>query len=104
MVPAGGQAISKYLAVYCSLIILVALQLIIGYRNIHGGALAVRLLTFGALETILVVGYFMNLSSEKRTFFKFVALFMLFVLATTNMIWTDSFRLLIYRLTNVGPS
>lgn len=104
MIPGEAQVIRRYVAVYCVLLILAAVEFIVGYRNIHGGAMAVRLLTFGALETILVVGYFMNLSAEKRTFFKFIALFMLFVLATMNMIWTDSFRLLLYRLTNVGPS
>lgn len=104
MTPGEGQVIRKYLIVYGALVILAALEFIIGYRNIHGGAMAVRLVTFGALETILVVGYFMNLSSERRAFLKFVAYFMLFVLAMMNMIWTDSFRLLIYRLTNVGPS
>jgi hypothetical protein len=40
----------------------------------------------------------------KPMFIKFVVYFMLFVLATMNYIWTDSFRLLVFRLTGFGPS
>jgi hypothetical protein len=62
------------------------------------------MLTFAVIETILVVLFFMNLGSEKLVFVKFVVFFMFFVLATMNYIWTDSFRLLLFRLTKVGPS
>jgi cytochrome c oxidase subunit IV len=99
-----GPAIKKYVMVYVCLVVLTALQFMIGYRNIEGGQMAVRMLTFGVIETILVVLFMMNLSAEKRTFLKFVAYFMLFVLATMNWIWTDSFRLLFYRITKIGPS
>jgi heme/copper-type cytochrome/quinol oxidase subunit 4 len=99
-----GPAIKKYVMVYVCLVVLTALQFMIGYRNIEGGQMAVRMLTFGVIETILVVLFMMNLSAEKRTFFKFVAYFMLFVLATMNWIWTDSFRLLLFRVTKMGPS
>jgi caa(3)-type oxidase subunit IV len=99
-----GQGIGKYVAVYVCLVVITALQFLIGYQKIEGGQMAVRMLTFAVIETILVVLFFMNLSSEKRTFFKFVAYFMLFVLATMNYIWTDSFRLLLFRLTKIGPS
>ncbi len=98
------QGITKYVMVYVCLVVLTVLQFIIGYRNIAGGQMAVRMLTFGVIETILVVLFMMNLSAEKRTFFKFVAYFMLFVLATMNWIWTDSFRLLLFRVTKMGPS
>ena len=104
MTTAVGQGIGKYVAIYICLVVITALQFIIGYRAIEGGQMAVRMLTFAVIETILVVLFFMNLSSERRAFFKFVACFMLFVLATMNMIWTDSFRLLVYRLTKIGPS
>jgi caa(3)-type oxidase subunit IV len=99
-----GEGIGKYVAVYVCLVVITALQFLIGYQKIEGGQMAVRMLTFAVIETILVVLFFMNLSSEKRTFFKFVAYFMLFVLATMNYIWTDSFRLLLFRLTKIGPS
>jgi hypothetical protein len=99
-----AQGIKKYVAVYICLLVLTVLQFVIGYQNIEGGQMVVRMLTFGIIETILVVLFMMNLNAEKRTFFKFVAYFMLFVLATMNWLWTDSFRLLVYRLTKIGPS
>lgn len=99
-----GQGIKKYVAVYLALLVITAAQFLIGYQNIEGGQLVVRMLTFGGIETILVVLFLMNLSAEKRSFFKFVSIFMLFVLATMNIIWSDSFRLLMFRLTRVGPS
>jgi caa(3)-type oxidase subunit IV len=104
MTSGAGQGIGKYGIVYLCLVVLMALQFFVGYRNIDGGQMAVRMLTFSVIETILVVLFFMNLSSEKRAFVKFLTYFMLFVLATMNYIWTDSFRLLVYRLTKVGPS
>jgi cytochrome c oxidase subunit IV len=102
MTTAEGHGIKKYLAVYLCLLLVTALQFVIGFQNIAGTQLVVRMLTFATIQTILVVLIFMNLSSEKRVFFQFVAFFMLFVLATMNYIWTDSFRLLLFRLTNIG--
>ena len=94
----------KYLAVYVLLLAITGLQFMIGYQNVQGAAMVVRMLTFGVIEAILIVLFMMNLSSEKRTFIKFFAYFMLFVLAAMNWIWTDSFRLLVFRLTGLGPS
>jgi cytochrome c oxidase subunit IV len=101
---AEGHGIGKYAAVYVGLLVLTAVQFLIGYQNIEGSALVVRMLTFAVIETVLVVVFFMNLGSEKPVFVKFVVYFMLFVLAAMNYIWTDSFRLLVFRLTKVGPS
>jgi len=85
-------------------LVVMALQFVIGYQNIEGSAMAVRMLTFAVIESILVVLFLMNLGSEKPVFVKFVVYFMLFVLATMNYIWTDSFRLLLFRITKIGPS
>jgi hypothetical protein len=104
MATAETQGIGKYVAVYLCLLVVVALQFFIGYQNIAGSQMVVRMLTFAVIESILVVFFLMNLSSEKRTFFQFVVFFMLFVLAAMNYIWTDSFRLLLFRLTGYGPS
>jgi cytochrome c oxidase subunit IV len=104
MTATQGQSMTKYLAVYVCLLAVVALQIFVGYRGVTGPHVAVRFLTFAAIETILVVLFFMNMSSENRSFARFVVIFMLFVIATTNMIWTDSFRLLLYRLSGAGPS
>jgi cytochrome c oxidase subunit IV len=104
MATAEGHGIGKYVAVYLCLVVVVGLQFFIGYQNIAGSQMAVRMLTFAVIETLLVVLFFMNLGSEKRVFVKFVVFFMLFVLATMNYIWTDSFRLLLFRVTGFGPS
>jgi hypothetical protein len=98
------SGMKKYVAVYLALLIIAALEFVIGYQNIEGAQLVVRFLTFAVIETILVVLFFMNLGSEKRVFIKFVVYFMLFVLAAMNYIWTDSFRLLLFRVTGFGPS
>jgi hypothetical protein len=98
------QESKKFVGIWLALVVIVALQFFIGYQNIEGGALVVRMLTFGGIETLLVVLFLMNLTAEKRSFFTFFVFFMFFVLATMNIIWTDSFRLLVFRLTKVGPS
>jgi cytochrome c oxidase subunit IV len=99
-----AEGIKKYVAVYVALLVITALQFGIGYENIEGSRMAVRFLTFAVIESILVVLFFMNLGSEKPVFVKFVVYFMLFVLATMNYVWTDSFRLLLFRLTGYTPS
>jgi cytochrome c oxidase subunit IV len=104
MTTAEGQGVKKYVAVYVALLVITALQFAIGYKNIEGSQMAVRFLTFAVIETILVVLFLMNLGSEKPVFVKFFVYFMLFVLATMNYVWTDSFRLLLFRLTGYTPS
>jgi heme/copper-type cytochrome/quinol oxidase subunit 4 len=99
---AGGM--KKYVAVYVALLVITALQFFIGYQNAEGSQLAVRFLTFAVIETVLVVFFFMDLGSETPGFIKFFVYFMAFVLATMNYIWTDSFRLLVFRVTGMGPS
>jgi cytochrome c oxidase subunit IV len=104
MTTAEGSGIKKYVVVYVALLVLMALQFVIGYQNIEGSQMAVRFLTFGVIEGLLVVLFFMNLGAENSAFLKFIVPFMLFVLATINYGWTDSFRLLLFRLTKIGPS
>lgn len=98
------HGMTKYIAVYVVLLVLTALQFLIGYKTASGMQLVVRMLTFGVVEVILVVLYMMNLTAETRRFIKFFAYIMLFVIASMNWIWTDSFRLLIYQLTGMAPS
>jgi heme/copper-type cytochrome/quinol oxidase subunit 4 len=98
------EGMKKYLAVYVALLIITAVEFLIGYQNIEGTQLFVRFFTFAVIDTILVILFFMNLGSETPGFIKFFVYFMLFVLATMNYIWTDSFRLLVFRLTGYMPS
>jgi hypothetical protein len=98
------QGIKRYVGAYACLLVITAAQILIGYQNIHGGQLVLRMLTFGAINAFIIVLFMMNLSAEKRTFFRFVFYFMLFVLATMNWLWTDSFRLLLFRVAKISPS
>jgi|SRR5664280_1377459 hypothetical protein len=101
---AAGSGLKRNVGVLIGLLAVTALQFFIGYGNLKGSQLVVRFVTFAIIETILVVLFLMNLGLEKRLFVKFVAFFMLFVLFAMNYIWTDSFRLLMFRLTGNGPS
>ena len=104
MATVEAQAMKKYVAVYVLLLVITALQFLIGYRGAEGGQLVVRMLSFAIVETVLVVLFWMNLGSEKKNFIQYVVFTMIFVLATMNYIWTDSFRVLVFRLTGLGPS
>jgi cytochrome c oxidase subunit IV len=104
MATAEAQGMGKNIAVYLCLLVITAMQFFIGYQNIAGSQLVVRFLTFAVIEALLVVLFWMSLGSEKKVFVKFIVYFMLFVLAAMNYIWTDSFRLLLFRLTGMGPS
>ena len=104
MTTSEGPSISRYAAVYVALLVIMGAQFLIGYQNISGGQLVTRFFTFAIIETILVVFFFMNLRTEKPSFIKFVIFFTIFVLACMNYPWTDSFRLLVFRLTGFGPS
>jgi heme/copper-type cytochrome/quinol oxidase subunit 4 len=103
MTTAAASGMKKYVSVYVALLILAALHFFLGYQG-QGSQLAVRFLTFAVIETILVMLFFMNLGTENSGFIKFFVYFMLFVLATMNYVWTDSFRLLLFRLTGYTPS
>ena len=104
MATVEAQAMKKYVVVYVLLLVITALQFLIGYRGAEGERLAVRMLSFAIVETVLVVLFWMNLGSEKKNFIQYVVFTMIFVLATMNYIWTDSFRVLVFRLTGLGPS
>jgi hypothetical protein len=104
MTTAEGSRMKKYVGAYFALLVIMALQFFMGYHNLEGPQMAIRFLTFAIIETLVVTLFLMNLGSEKPVFIKFIVASMLFVLATMNYVWTDSFRLLVFRLTGIGPS
>jgi len=104
MATAKTHSMKKYVAVYVLLLVITALQFLIGYRGAEGGQLVVRMFSFAIIETLLVMLFWMNLGSEKKIFIQYVVFTMIFVLAAMNYIWTDSFRVLVFRLTKIGPS
>ena len=78
------------LAVYVCLLAIAGLQVVLGYR----GAPLLSMLVLALVPTLLIVMFFMRLRVERRSLILCVAVFTLFVLATINYGWTDSFRLL----------
>jgi len=84
----GG--LGAVVAVYFCFLAIAGLQVVLAYQ----GASFVPMLALGFLEALLALTFFMNLRMERRNLVVFIALFTLFVMATMNYGWTDSFRLL----------
>src|SRR6516225_7992130 len=89
----GG--LGKYIAFYICMLAVSAIELVIASQHPSGGSLLVSMLVPAFIGAFLRALVFMRLASEKHTLIIFVAVFMLFVLATINYGWTDSFRLLL---------
>jgi len=89
----GG--LGKYIAVYLCTLVISCVELVIAYQHPPGGSLLASMLVLAIIGALLCALVFMRLASEKHTLLMFVAVFTLFVLATINYGWTDSFRLLL---------
>ena len=85
----------KLFVVYFCMLVIPALEVIVAYQHIGGSQMLAAMLPLAIIEALLGVLFFMHLATEKPRFILFVAVFTLFVLATINYGWTDSFRLLI---------
>jgi caa(3)-type oxidase subunit IV len=90
-----SSGLGKYLIVYLCMLAIPALEVVIAHQNIGGSQKLLGMLSLAIIGALLVVLFFMNLATEKRSFALFVAVFTLFALATINYGWTDSFRLLV---------
>jgi heme/copper-type cytochrome/quinol oxidase subunit 4 len=88
----GG--IGKYLVVYVCMLVITAIELVIAYRHPSGAQLLVSMLLLAFIGALLGLLVFMRLAAEKHSLIVAFAVFTLFVLATINYGWTDSFRLL----------
>jgi caa(3)-type oxidase subunit IV len=84
----------KDIIVYFCLLAISVLQFAQAYSSGEGRGLMARLLIVAAVQALIAVLFFMHLRSERRSLILFVAIFVLFVLATMNYGWPDSFRLL----------
>jgi heme/copper-type cytochrome/quinol oxidase subunit 4 len=89
----GG--LGKYIVVYICMLAISGIEIVIASQHPRGGSLLASLLVLAFLGAFLCALMFMRLASEKHTLIVFVAVFTLFVLATINYGWTDSFRLLL---------
>lgn len=83
-----------YLLVYLCVLILAALQWMIAYSNLSASRMLVRMLPLAGIEALVAVLFFMHLWVEKRWFVICVVFLTLFVFASMQFGWTDSFRLL----------
>jgi heme/copper-type cytochrome/quinol oxidase subunit 4 len=89
------SGIGKYLAVYVCTLVITAIEVVIAYQHPAGTPLLVSMLVLAFIGALLGILFFMRLASEKHSLIVAFAVFTLFVLATINYGWTDSFRLLL---------
>jgi heme/copper-type cytochrome/quinol oxidase subunit 4 len=89
------SGLGKYLVVYLCMMAIPGLEVVIAYQNIGGSQKLLGMLSLAIIGALLGILFFMQLAMEKPRLILFVAVFTLFVLATINYGWTDSFRLLI---------
>jgi len=89
-----SQGLGKDIVIYLCLLGMAGLQIVLAYSGSPGEGLFVRLLVVAAVQSLIAVLFFMHLRSERRSLVVFIAVFTLFVLATLNYGWTDSFRML----------
>jgi caa(3)-type oxidase subunit IV len=92
----GG--LGTYIVVYICLLALAGLQIVLAYHHAEGTQLFLRMLSVAWVQAGLAVMFFMHLRSERRTLRLSLTISTIFVLAMMNMIWSDSFRLLHFRL------
>jgi caa(3)-type oxidase subunit IV len=90
--------VKRYLIIYLLLLALAGVQFILAYRHVEGGQLLVRMLAVALIQAVLAVMYFMHLADERRSLFLTLIPATIFVLLMMNMFWSDSFRLLHFRL------
>jgi len=93
MSTAGEQGgLGKYIVVYICMLAITGIEVAIASGG--GGHLLPMMLILAFIGALLGVLVFMGLAAEKKSLIVSVAIFTLFVLATINYGWTDSFRLL----------
>lgn len=89
------SGMGKYLVVYLCMLVIPALEVVVAYQHIGVSQMLLGMLSLAIIGALLGVLFFMQLATERPRFVLFVAVFTLFVLATINYGWTDSFRLLV---------
>ena len=93
-----NRGLKTYIVVYICLLALAGLQIVLAYTHAQGPQLSMRMLCVAVVQAGLALMFFMHLRSERRTLILSLGISTIFVLAMMNMIWTDSFRLLNFRL------
>ena len=93
----GGEqgGLGKYIVVYICMLAITVIEVAIANGNRGGAHLLPMMLILAFAGALLGVLFFMGLAAEKKGLIVSVAIFTLFVLATINYGWTDSFRVLL---------
>jgi heme/copper-type cytochrome/quinol oxidase subunit 4 len=93
-----NRGLKSYVIVYICLLALAGLQVVFAYGHAQGAQLFLRMLGVAVTQAGLALMFFMHLRSERRNLLLTLGVSTIFVLAMMNMIWSDSFRLLHFRL------
>jgi cytochrome c oxidase subunit IV len=89
-----SSEMTTYLIVYALLMVIAVVQVLFAYQT--GPQLSLMLM-LAMIQGTLAVLFFMHLRDERNTLILALIPSVLFVLFMMNMIWSDSFRLLIMR-------
>ena len=87
----GG--IGKDVIVYVCMLVLAAIQFVIGLQNIDGHQMFARMLIVAVIEAALALLFFMRLWDNRGLRF-FVLIFTVAVLLGLQYGWTDSYRII----------
>jgi caa(3)-type oxidase subunit IV len=81
------------LTVYVGILVMAAVQIVMAYYSPG----VIRMLIVAAIQAYLAVMFFMHLRDEKATLRLALIPATLFVLVMMNMVWADSFRLILMK-------
>lgn len=87
----GG--LGKDILIYICMLVLAAIQFVIGLQNIDGHQMFARMLIVAVIEAALALLFFMHLWSNRGLRW-FVLIFTVAVLLGMQYGWTDSYRIL----------
>lgn len=90
-----SNGVKKDLAIYVCLLVLAGFQFVLAYQNISTSQMLIRMLAVACFEAGLAALFFMHLSTERRGFLLFVAIFTIFVALGMQFGWTDSSRMVV---------
>lgn len=92
MASVHDSSIKSYLGIWIGLILIVAVEVFLTYRDLSTRELIASLLILAFIEAGIAVLYFMHLRHEKYLFWSLIPA-MLFVLFMMNQVWPDAYRL-----------
>ena len=92
---AESGSLKTDITIYAAILALAGVQIFMAYHS--GGSPLFRMLAVAAIQGYLAVMYFMHLRDEKSTLRLALIPATLFVLVLMNMVWADSYRLMMLK-------